>query len=365
MLKGKGIYIWKIQHCENGDVNGIVEKSVEANFSHLLIKIANGIYSYNYDWKNNIDLVPPLAGKLHQKGIQVWGWHYIYGEQPIKEAHKAIQRIRELNVDGFIINAEGHYRGKYAAAKSFMDILTSEITDIPIGFSSYRYPSYHPQVPWNEFLSKCDINMPQVYWLKSNSPGSQLEHSVKEYQNLEFTPPIFPTGSAYQEWGWSPTTEEIQQFLDKAKTLNLKGANFWEWSSCRENLPHNVWETIRDYTWEPISKPPDDITESYVEALNTHDPTQIVALYQDNAVHITSERTVQGLSALKEWYSSLFQDILPDATFSVSTYSGTGPTRHLTWTASSSNGRVQNGRDTFGLHKDKIAYHYCDFSVTP
>lgn len=363
MLKGKGFYIWRIEYCHKGDVTEIVEKAKKANFSHLLIKIANGIYSYNYDWKNNIDLVPPLAKKIRESGIQFWGWHYIFGDQPAQEAQKAIERIRELNVDGLIINAEGHYKGKHAAARKYMDILTSEITDIPIGLSSYRYPSRHPQLPWDEFLSKCDINMPQVYWLKAHNPGPQLERCVEEFQSLAFTPPVFPTGAAYTEWDWAPTADDILEFLDKAKALNLKGVNFWEWSNCFENLPREIWTTIRDYSWDHKPEPPADITEAYIEALNTHDPAQVIALYQDNAVHITSQRTIQGLRAIKSWFSSLFNDILPDATFQVSGYSGTGNSRHLTWTADSSRGKVQDGSDTFGLIDDKIAYHYSDFSV--
>lgn len=365
MLNGKGLFIWKIENCEQGDVVEIASKASRANFSHLLIKIANGIYSYNYDWQNNLDLVPSLAEELRGQGIQIWGWHYVYGDQPTKEAQKAIERIYELDVDGFLINAEGHYKGKHSAAKQFMEILTSEIKDIPIGLSSYRYPNYHPQLPWDEFLSKCDLVMPQVYWLKSHNPGAQLQRSVDEFRNMDYTPSIFPTGAAFTEWDWAPTAGEVKEFLDKAKAMNLSGANFWEWNSCREMLPGEIWKTIRDYPWDDTPHPPEDITESYIEALNTHDPAQVLALYQDKAVHITSQRTVQGLSAIKSWYSTFFDELLPDATFELSGYSGKGNSRHLTWTANSSNGNVQDGSDTLGLIQDKIAYHYSDFSVTP
>ena len=75
MLTGKGMFIWIIQNCHNGNINEIVDKAVKANYSHVLIKIANGIYSYNYDWEKKIDLVPPLVQALKSKGIQAWGWH--------------------------------------------------------------------------------------------------------------------------------------------------------------------------------------------------------------------------------------------------------------------------------------------------
>ena len=66
-------------------------------------------------------------------------------------------------MDGFVLDREGHYTGKYYSAKTFMDLLRKEITKTPIALSSYRYPNYHPQLPWDEFLSQCDLNMPQVY----------------------------------------------------------------------------------------------------------------------------------------------------------------------------------------------------------
>ena len=67
MLTGKGMFIWIIKNCHNGSVSEITRTAVEANYSHVLIKIANGIYSYNYDWEKNIDLVPPLVEALKSK----------------------------------------------------------------------------------------------------------------------------------------------------------------------------------------------------------------------------------------------------------------------------------------------------------
>ncbi len=245
MLTGKGMFIWIIQNCHNGNINEIIDKAVKANYSHVLIKIANGIYSYNYDWEKKIDLVPPLVQALKSKGIEAWGWHYIYGDLPEMEAQKAISRIRELGVDGYVLNAEGQYKGKHSAANTFMSQLRAEINDIPIALSSYRYPSYHPQFPWDEFLKKCDLNMPQVYWLLAHNPGAQLKRSVAEFQNLTYSPPIFPTGAAFTEWGWTSTASEVEEFMQQAQSLNLSGINFWEWSNLHKALPAEVWYTIK------------------------------------------------------------------------------------------------------------------------
>lgn len=364
MLTGKGMFIWIIRNCHNGSVNEILKIADRANYSHVLIKIANGIYSYNYDWERKIDLVPPLIQALKSKGIQAWGWHYLFGDQPGQEAQKAISRIRELGVDGYILDAEGHYKGKYNAAKTFMSQLKAEIKDIPVGLSSYRYPSLHPQLPWDEFLKKCDLNMPQVYWMNAHNPGAQLAKSVAEFRNLTYKPPIFPTGAAYTEFGWTPRVSEVKEFMQKAKAMNLPGVNFWEWSSLHNYLPAEIYRTIRDFDWDPGPKPPDDIAELFIQALNSHKADQIQALYQDKAVHITSERTVQGKEAIKSWFTSLFTEVLPDGVFNLAGFTGTGNIRHISWTANSSAGDVQNGSDTLGLIDGKIAYHFSEFTVS-
>jgi len=364
MLTGKGMFIWRIQKCHNGSVSEITRKAVAAKYSHVLIKIANGIYSYNYDWEKNVDLVPPLSAALKSEGIQVWGWHYIFGDQPGQEAQKAISRIRQLGVDGYVLDAEGHYKGKYASATTFMNQLTASITDIPIALSSYRYPSLHPQLPWNEFLKKVDLNMPQVYWKFANNPGAQLVKSVAEFKNMKYSPPIFPTGSSYTADGWTPTLSEISEFMQKAKDLKLSGFNFWEWANLHNYLPAQYYRTIRDFDWDSGPTPPKDIAELFIDALNSHDAGKVKALFRTDAVHITSERTVQGQAAIKSWFSNLFSEILPQGTFTLAGYSGEGNIRQISWTASSSAGNVQNGSDTLGLIDGKIAYHFSEFTVS-
>jgi len=262
-----------------------------------------------------------------------------------------------------VLDAEGQYKGKNVSAITFMNQLTAAISDIPIALSSYRYPSYHPTFPWNQFLKKCDLNMPQVYWMYANNPGAQLEKSIKDFMNLEYTPPIFPTGASCIENDWTPTLDEVKEFMTKTKELNLPGFNMWEWGNMHNNLSEDYYRAIRDFEWDGGQAEPKDIAEIYIDALNSHDVKQLQGLYKENAVHITSERTVQGIDAVKSWFSSLFSGILPDSKFTLAGFSGTGNTRQINWTASSSAGDVQNGSDTLGLIDGKIAYHFSDFSV--
>jgi hypothetical protein len=366
ILRGKGMYIWQIARCERGDTAAIAAVARAAKLTHVLVKIADRDYAYNIDQTSKVDLAMKLVGSLRAHGIQVWGWQYVYGDAPLAEANMAIHRIRQLKLDGFVVNAEHEYKqsGKKEAARRYMNHLRVALPDFPIALSSYRYPSYHPDFPWREFLENVDINMPQVYWMQARNSGDQLNRCVNEFQALTPSRPIFPTGAAFKEHGWVSRPEEVVEFMRTAQSLNLTGVNFWEWFHARNKLSlPGMWEAVHDYSWDQIPTQP-DICERYIAALNSRNPKEFVKLYNPKAIHVNGSRTVQGIDAITSWYTNLFNQVLPSAKFALTGFSGKGPSRHFTWTAVSKKGRVQNGSDTFGLNNDKIAYHFTFFSKT-
>jgi hypothetical protein len=361
-LEGKGFYIWKVRNCEGGDANKIAAVAKEAGLSHVLVKIADGSGSYNID--NGVDKARQVIQALRPQGIDVWGWQYIYGDNPLAEARRAIQRVQDLGVNGFVVNAEQEFKtsGSDVVARKYMNELRNGLPNTQIALSTYRFPSYHPQFPYSEFLKKCDLNMPQVYWLGASNPDVQLSRSIKEYQGIAPFRPMVPTGFAFVEHGYEPTPAEVEKFLQHAKNLRLSAANFWSWDSCRANLP-KVWKRIAEFSW-PSAPPPKDIAEIFVETLNTRDPIKMSLLYTEKAVHVNAARTIAGLDKITIWYHTLFNDILKNARFELTGFSGTGSSRHFTWTATSETGNVMNGNDTLGLLDGKIGYHYTFFTIS-
>jgi hypothetical protein len=358
VLEGKGFYIWKIERCENGDVNAIADLAQQARLTHVLIKIADGAEVYN----PNRALAGPLADALRARGIAPWGWQYVYGYEPESEARAAIKEIKRLGLKGFVVNAESQYKqpGRAGAARRYMNALQSALPNTPFGLSSYRYPSYHRSLPWREFLEMCDVNVPQVYWQGSSNPALQLQRSTREFSGMAPIRPIVPTGAAYSEHGWKPKVSEVQAFMEAAKANHLTGVNFWEWSTARHL---GYWDTIAKFPWTTSTKEK-DIAEKYIAALNTRNARQMVNLYSERGVHVNAARTVQGTDKLFTWYMQLFTQVLPSAVYKLTGYSGTGNSRHITWTAVSANGRVENGNDTFMLGTDgKIHYHYNFFTI--
>lgn len=362
-LEGKGWYIWQIRRCEGGIPAAIASVAVEAGLTHVLIKVADGTSPYNLDPVTGVDLVPPVIQALRSRGIQCWGWQYVYGYNPEGEGAIAVQRTLQLNLDGFVIDAEDQYKlpGRDAAARIYMNILRASLPTLPIALSSYRYPTYHPELPWVAFLEKCDYNMPQVYWVLAHNPGEQLIRSVREFEAIVPFRPIIPTGSAYVQGDWQATPEDIIEFLQTAQLLNLSAANFWEWGHTKLYVPE-LWDTVKNYPWE--NPPPvGDVVDNYFAALNAHSSLQAASLYHTEAVHVTPKRTIQGRAAIQNWYTTLFTQILVNASFVIVESSGDQSSRNFTWTATSDTGVVLNGSDSFGIVNNWIVYHYTSFDV--
>jgi hypothetical protein len=351
-LEGKGFYMWKIHRCEGGDVSAIVQRAKDAGLSHILIKIADGSSAYN------VDLAAALVEALKGVGIAAWGWQFVYGNEPFGEADIAVHRVKTLNLDGFVVNAEVDYKSKHAQASAYMDSLCSRIPGVPVALSSFRYPNYHTTLPWTEFLSQCDYNMPQVYWLQASNPAQQTDRCIAQFQSVYPIRPIIVTGSAYEEWGWRPTTGQIQEFLGHAKEIGITAANFWSWDYAGSDTGRDLWDAIAGFDW-PVSKPTPGIVERLVFLMNDRDLDGIAALYQPNAVLVTSKKTVQGRSAFREYYYYLLKTQLPHSDIKVESRVVQDNIRHFKWDAiGAANGMsVDDGQDTIGTRQGLIQYH--------
>lgn len=366
ILQGKGMYLWIISRVEGGDPNAIAEMAKQAGLSHVLIKVADGSGPYNIDKNTGRDNVPALVSALRARGVQPWGWQYIYGRNARTEARIAIQRTQQFDLDGFVVNAEIEFKqkGMDVPALQYMRELRAGLPNTPIGFSSFRYPSMHRPIPFETFLEYSDLNMPQVYWIKSYNPAEQLLKSLREYQGLRVWRPFLPTGASYPEGSWAPTPKQLTDFMQACKNYDLPGANFWEWYYARKAPA--LWEAVKEFDWvAPPPEKPRDVSERFIEALNTSDPVKVTALYGTGGVHVTGDRTVQGSEGILTWYNQLLRDKLPNARFAVTGTLQKENMRVVTWTATSSNGQVLDGKDSLGVKDGKIAYHYTYFTVQP
>lgn len=239
---GKGFWVWKVPRL--GEVQQIADSLALAGVSHVLIKIADGQYDSNV--VDGVDLARSLAEALQKNKVSAWGWQYLYSTSPGLEAAKAIERIIETGVTGFLIDAERECKGRPDACGQYCYTLRAEMgAGLPVGLSSYRYPSLHPELPWGVFRKYVNFDAPQVYWLMAHNAGDQMRRCFAEFSKMLPLLPMVPTGAAFTEFGWMPTAGEIAEFIDVAGELGCGGVNFWELYPALYEVP-GAWEAICD-----------------------------------------------------------------------------------------------------------------------
>ncbi len=372
-LRGKGYFIWQLQNCEGGSAKAIASKAKQAGLTHVLIKIADGAnWAYNIDRTRDVDLVPPVLTALKSAGIQVWGWHYVRGDNPLGEARLGANRARALGVDGYVIDAEREYKqsGRKVAAQRYAQELRRLLGNMPIALSSYRYPRVHYQLPYAEFLAVCDFAMPQVYFEQAHDPDVQLRTTLDQYMSLPNARPVVPTFPTYSVAGWRPTPAEVRLAFSTARKLGLQAANAWSWDFASRAAHQDLWQAVAGFDWdppasEPAPEPKPDIVDKLVQRLNTRKTASIVELYRKNAAHVTGDRTVIGREAIEAWYRRLFKDVMPDGKLELTSRTGSGTFRQFTWHSKTQAAQVIVGSDTLGVLDGKIQYHYTHFGSPP
>jgi hypothetical protein len=359
-LKGKGFYIFQIPECEGGNPQAIASLAQAAGLGHVLVKIADGASPFGQG------VTAPVVEALKDVGIPVWGWHFVYGNDPAGEAQVAIDRTLALGLDGYVIDAEDQYKHKPQAARSFMTALRAGLPETEIALSSFRFPNFHQELPWNEFLEKCDYNMPQVYWVESHNPAQQLQWSKQQFEALPIQRTFIPTGAAYSDnpGDWKPTESDVIEFLNAARGMGFEAANFFSWDYCRKFLP-KLWKAIAEFEWPlPVQpQPPVDFVPDYLAALNAHSIERIMKLYNEDAVLVTYDRILRGLESIRTWYGQYFSELLPNGQFEFTQIQSDEDVRHITWKATSEAGSVRAGYDTVVLRGNKASVHYSYFNI--
>jgi hypothetical protein len=284
---GKGVLLWQGRTCDPDPLK-IVVQAKQMGLGWIGPKAADGgdLMFATYT-KPEMKL---LVKHAHEEGIKVVAWHYVYGglrasrdgrihlgyASAEKEAYVMIKEIQEIGYDALLVDAEREYKidatktgDRKVRAITYMQTLRRELgSNYPIGLCSYRYPNLHPELPWDEFLGRCNFHAPQVYWNPKGSPMELITSiaRLKARKNL----PFLPIGRAYIGDGHpgivKPETtdnmpNEITAFLKACKDGNLMGAGFWSWDAINTHPGgQERRKAISDFVWKvlpaPIIPPP-------------------------------------------------------------------------------------------------------------
>ncbi|HVM71248.1 MAG TPA: nuclear transport factor 2 family protein [Anaerolineales bacterium] len=381
-LQGKGFFTSNLSNCEGGEPISIVSAAQAAGLSHVIVKVADGVKSIGLDG-SGFDVTTPAIQALRNAGMAVWGWQSIYGNDPSAEAALALARTRALALDGYVIAAGAEFEqpGMSGAARQFMAVLHAGMK-VPIALSSYRFPNFHPGFPWSDFLLFCSIHMPQVYWEQAHDAAEQLIESRRQCAALPNARPFIPTGATYRASTWSPTDQDITDFLDTAEALALPALNFFCWDTCHANLAP-VWKAIAGFAW-PASAPgaahaPDTLPDpgrpaaealpapdtlpapeaaaatptkaflrQFLAALNSRQPAQISTFYDQAATQVWADQIRHGALSIQAGFAAFFATLPAGTGFIITSTKVEDDMYTLAWKAGSLTGEtiltLKNGK---------------------
>lgn len=217
-LDGNGMWIWVLANS-GGSAKAVAQQATRYGIDVVFVKSGD---AGNY-WSQ---FSPALVQVLHNAGIKVCAWQFVYGGDPTAEA-KVGARAAENGADCLMIDAETSYEGRYAQAQTYMKKLRARVdANFPLALAAFPYVDYHPTFPYSVFLApgNAQFNAPQVYWRAIGvTVASSFDHTYR--YNRPYGAPIFPIGQTYQ----NPPRKEITDFRRLARGYGARGVSWWSW----------------------------------------------------------------------------------------------------------------------------------------
>lgn len=291
---GKGMWIWKIPSCLNGDINAIITKCKTYDVSYVLVKSGDGENIWS-------QLTADVVKKFHDAGLKIYSWSYVYGDKPLQEAQVALHSL-SLGVDGHVFDAEGEYEraiNNAQAAETMLTTVRAKYPDVFLAHAPFPIIDYHKSFPYVTFGKYCDAVMPQIYF-------GTMQRSVKDAISATYTnfkkwqdtwsneghddsvKPLIPISQAYDVMNATPpyilTPADILSFCSIMKAY--KSINFW---SFQHIVRDDCWEAIRA---ADVDKPTDDDL-GIVHAAEQEQPPQHVTEAQKEPIQEVQQEVQQ------------------------------------------------------------------------
>ncbi len=219
VFDGSGMWIWYLRRAAGGDPDAIAAKAAAAGVRTIFVKSADGANVWS-------QFSASAISALKATGLNVCGWQFVYGNDPLGEA-RAAAAAKTAGADCFVIDAEGAYEGKYAQAQKYTQALRAAVgDDYPIGLTSFPYVHYHPGFPYSVFMAPggATFNLPQVYW---KTIGTTVDTSLQvTYQyNGVYETPVYPLGQTYD----GTAAADVRRFRALSAGYGATGLSWWVW----------------------------------------------------------------------------------------------------------------------------------------
>jgi hypothetical protein len=221
---GRAMWIWVLHDTDGGDIAAIIAQAKRFGITALYVKSSDGT-----QWWRQFS--PALVTDLHEAGIRVCAWQYVYGVHPVIEANLGARAVRD-GADCLVIDAESQYQSRYIAAQTYIARLRRLIGQrFPVGLAGFPYVGYHLTFPYSIFLGPggAQYNLPQMYWADIGTSVQDVYAITYEYNEL-YRRPIFPLGQLWNS-GAGMSIGAIEQFSLLAREYGATGVSWWDWQS--------------------------------------------------------------------------------------------------------------------------------------
>lgn len=274
---GTGIWIWYLNKSEGGNLDAIAARAQAIGARTVFVKSSDG--SANF-WSQ---FTPELVAGLHQRGLRVCAWQYVYGTRPDGEAQLGA-RAAAL-ADCLVIDAESEYEGRYASAQTYIQTLRTAIgPNYPVGLASFPYVDRHEALPYSVFLGPAgaQFNLPQIYWHEiGTSADAAMAHTYHE--NGVYARPLMPLGQTY---GGVPPAE-IFRFRQLATAYGAAGLSFWDW----QETTLGGWAALA----QPLVPAPDAVLDATAPLFSAGSRGDQIVWLQEHLASVEPQTPTSGI----------------------------------------------------------------------
>ncbi len=218
----RGMWIWVVGDSNGGNIGSIIGMAHQYKIGTLVIKSGDGS-SY---WSQ---FTRGLVSTLHNNGLKVCAWQYVYGVHPVTEAQVGAEAVRD-GADCLVIDAEIEYEDQpnnYVQAQTYISELRTLIgANFPVALAGFPYVYDHPGFPYSVFLGPggAQYNTPQMYWHDIGDSVDTTFANTYAYNKL-YGRPIYPLGQVYND----PPTSQVFRFRQLSRSYGAGNVSWWDW----------------------------------------------------------------------------------------------------------------------------------------
>ena len=264
-VQAKGMWIWKLWTAQGGNLSAVIDSLKAIGATWVVAKMGDADSYYNssgrslFAWATGYGGMDSVVAVFHRNGIRFLGYQYVYGSPQYglgySEADVANMILSVKGIDGLLVDAEIQYDtipNRVAAAQAYLDSIRAHHPDSFVALTSWARVVVHATFPWQTFLDRVQVNMPQTYWAaRPVSPATELSRMSNDFTTYTqiwvgqgdsaAAKPIEPIGQGeYFGYGNDVLTGDVTSFSTLSQsTYGYKGISLWEFGQITHSY---VWD---------------------------------------------------------------------------------------------------------------------------